>query len=203
MSAGRRATVVIAEGVGHVLVTPLVVALALHLVAFSSVSNALSIVPGRPGWIMRRAWYERTLAACGKGLVVDFGAAIRVQRSTIGDNCYIGLWNWFGWVEIGDDFLSGSHTVLLSGRHQHHFARLDIPMRLQGGEHTPLRIGDDVWVGAHAVVAADVAAHSIVASSASVTRTFDEFDILGGVPARQIGNRRQQTGADAGRPMPA
>jgi acetyltransferase-like isoleucine patch superfamily enzyme len=72
-------------------------------------------------------------------------------------------------------------------------------MRLQGGEHTCVRIGDDVWVGASATISADVAAHTVVASGAVVTRSFDEHDILGGVPAKPIGSRRRPAGTESAR----
>jgi virginiamycin A acetyltransferase len=180
----------VAEKLGDAMILPAVVALRARLVAFTTVGHGLALVPGAFGRLMRRAWYRQTLAACGRNLVVDFGAAIRTQKSRIGDNCYIGIYNWFGWVNIGDDFMSGSHVVVLSGRRQHHFDRLDVPMRAQAGEQSCVSIGDDVWVGAGAVISADVAPHTIVASGAVVQKTFSDHDILGGVPAKQIGSRR-------------
>jgi maltose O-acetyltransferase len=196
MSGGRAARAAVGL-VAHLLVAPLVAAHRAGAIEFATGSTGLALLPGKLGWALRRAWYERTLAACGKGLVVDFGAAIRVPASRIGDHCYIGLWNWYGWVEIGDDFMSGSHVVALSGRHQHAFDRTDVPMRLQGGRHEPVRIGDDVWVGAQATISADVAAHSVVATSAAVTRTFAEYDVLAGVPAKPIANRLDGERPDA------
>jgi acetyltransferase-like isoleucine patch superfamily enzyme len=180
----------VAEKLGDAMVFPAVIALRVRLVAFVTVSHGLALVPGVLGRLLRRAWYRQTLAACGRNLVVDFGAAIRTPKSRIGDNCYIGIYNWFGWVDIGDDFMSGSHVVVLSGRRQHRFDRLDIPMRAQGGEQSCVSIGNDVWLGAGAVIAADVAPHTIVASGAVVQKKFDDWDILGGAPAKQIGNRR-------------
>jgi virginiamycin A acetyltransferase len=180
----------VAEKLGDAMVFPAVVGLRAHLVAFATVSHGLALVPGILGRLLRRAWYRQTLAACGRNLVVDFGAAIRTQRSRVGDNCSIGIYNWFGWVNIGDDFMSGSHVVVVSGRSQHRFERLDIPMRAQGGEQSCVSIGNDVWVGAGVVIGADVAPHTIVASGAVVHRTFADYDILGGVPAKQIGSRR-------------
>jgi acetyltransferase-like isoleucine patch superfamily enzyme len=52
-----------------------------------------------------------------------------------------------------------------------------------------LDIGNDVWIGAGARVLADVASHSIVGAGAVVVRTFPEWCVLGGVPARVIGER--------------
>lgn len=178
--------------VGVVLTWPLVLLYRARLMAYTTGSNALSLVPGALGRTLRRGWYRQTLAACGRNLVVDFGAAIRTPQTRIGDNCYIGLWSWLGWVDIGNDFMSGSHIVILSGRHQHGFDRTDVPMRLQHGAHRCVTIGEDVWVGASVTISEDIAPHSVVASGSVVTKTFEPYDILGGVPAAPIGNRLKE-----------
>jgi virginiamycin A acetyltransferase len=177
------------DPLGIVVTWPFVLLFRCRVLAFTTVSNGLSVVPGALGRLLRRGWYSQTLAHCGRNLVVDFGAAIRTPRSRIGDNCYIGLWSWLGWVDIGDDFMSGSHIVILSGRGQHGFERTDVPMRRQHGSHRCVTIGDDVWVGASVTIAEDVAPHTVVASGAVVTKKFEPYDILGGVPAAPIGSR--------------
>jgi virginiamycin A acetyltransferase len=179
----------LAETVGVALTVPLVLLYRGHLMRYTTGSNALSLVPGSFGIFLRRGWYRQTLARCGKNLVVDFGAGIRTPRSRIGDDCYIGLWSWLGWVDMGSDFMSGSHVVILSGRGQHGFERTDRPMRVQHGELRCVTIGDDVWVGASVTIAEDVAPHTIVASGAVVTKRFEPYSILGGVPAKPVGSR--------------
>lgn len=172
------------------LVFPLRLAYRLGLVSFASGSQLLALLPGQLGRFLRRAWYSRELTACGRNLVVDFGAAIRTPQTRIGDDCYIGLYSWIGLADIGDDFISGSHVVVLSGANQHGFEDLSRPMRLQGTKLRRVTIGDDVWVGAQAAIMAHVAPHSIVATGAVVAKSFSEYDVLGGVPAVPIGNRR-------------
>jgi acetyltransferase-like isoleucine patch superfamily enzyme len=180
----------LAEAFAAALVLPLRLAHRTRLVTFVGVAHLLAPLPGQFGRFVRRAWYSRELAACGRNLVVDFGAAIRTPHTRIGDDCYFGLYNWVGLADIGDDFMSGSHVVILSGGRTHGFTDLARPMRLQGTEMERITIGDDVWVGAQAAILVDVAPHSIVATGAVVTKRFDEFDMLGGVPAAPIGNRR-------------
>jgi acetyltransferase-like isoleucine patch superfamily enzyme len=179
----------VADTIGLIITFPLVAVFRIRLVRYATVSNALALVPGSLGIVIRRAWYRQTLEACGRNFVVDFGAGIRTPRTRVGDDCYVGLWSWIGWADIGSDFMSGSHLVVLSGRNQHDFSRLDIPMRLQPGHHRCVKIGSDVWAGASVTIAEDVAPHTVVASGAVVTKTFAEYDILGGVPAKPIGNR--------------
>jgi virginiamycin A acetyltransferase len=182
----------LADAAGVVLMAPLVLLFRAHLIAYPTVSNALSLVPGAAGTVLRRGWYRQTLESCGSNLVVEFGAAIRTPRARVGDNCYIGLGSWLGWVKLGNDFMSGSHLVVLSGRNQHGFERLDVPMRLQHGAHRCVKIGDDVWAGANVTIAEDVAPHSVIASGAVVTKTFDPYAILGGVPAKPLGSRLER-----------
>jgi acetyltransferase-like isoleucine patch superfamily enzyme len=63
-------------------------------------------------------------------------------------------------------------------------------MRFQPSQTRRVNVANDVWVGAHAVIAGDVAAHSIVGASTLITETFPEWSVLAGVPARAIGARR-------------
>ena len=178
------------DGVAAGIVLPLRLAHRGGLITFSSSSQLLALLPGQVGRFLRRAWYSRELASCGHHLVVDFGAAIRTAKTRVGHNCYIGLYSWVGIADIGDDFMSGSHVVILSGGRTHGFTDLSRPMRLQGSDMRRVTIGSDVWVGAQVTIMADVAAHSLVGSGAVVTKRFDEYDMLGGVPAAPIGNRR-------------
>jgi len=183
----------LADAVAALITVPLVMLFRARIVRYASASNALSLLPGSVGVFVRRGWYRQTLASCGRNLVVDFGAAIRTPRSRIGNDCYIGLWSWLGWVDIGNDFMSGSHIVILSGRGQHGFDRTDVPMRLQHGVHKCVTIGEDVWVGASVTIGEDVAPHTVIASGSVVTKTFEPYDILGGVPAARIGSRLKET----------
>lgn len=91
----------------------------------------------------------------------------------------------------------GSHCLIASGckfvDHDHGTARRDLPMREQatGGE-AEIVLGSDVWLGANAVVLKGVriGRGAIVAAGAVVTKEIGEFQIWGGVPARQIGERK-------------
>jgi acetyltransferase-like isoleucine patch superfamily enzyme len=172
-----------------VFVLPLLALYKLRLARFDTVSQVLALVPGLPGVGIRREWYRHTLAACGDHLVVDFLSAIRTPQTRVGHHCYIGRSNWIGLADIGDGLLSGNNVTIHSGAHQHGFARIDVPMRLQPGRIERVVIGEDVWLGSHVVVNADVARGTIVASGAVVTGPHPPFSIIGGVPARVIKSR--------------
>jgi virginiamycin A acetyltransferase len=176
-------------GLAKVFLLPCYVVYRLRLFDYSAVNHALSMIPGRLGVGLRRAWYEMTLEACGPGLVVEFLAAFRTPKARVGARCFIGLGSWIGWTHLSDEVITGNHITILSGRRQHGFERLDVPMHDQQGRPELVHVGSDVWIGSGAVIAADVSRGTIVASGAVVTRVFPEFSIVGGVPAVQIGSR--------------
>lgn len=178
-----------AIALAKILLLPLLAAYRLRIVDYAAAGHLIALLPGRAGIGLRRAWYEMTLESCGRGLVVEFLAAFRTPRAQVGERCYIGLGSWIGWAHLGDHVITGNHITILSGRHQHGAARLDIPMHEQPGAAELVRVGSDVWVGSGAIISADVSRGTIIGAGAVVTKVFPEYAILAGVPAQQIGSR--------------
>lgn len=173
---------------GRLLAAPIVALHRARLLSFEAGGQLLSLVPGRPGLVVRRGWYRLTLEGCGE-ISVGFGSMITDPRSRLGDRCSIGPLCNIGWVGIGDDVLIASHVVVLGGGRQHGIADLERPMRSQPGVTERITIGSDVWLGTGATVMADVAPHTIVTAGATVTRSFAPYAVLGGVPAQATGSR--------------
>lgn len=181
--------------VGKLCLITLVGAYRMRLMSFTTVSRALALLPGDGGVMVRRAWYQSTLASCGKHLYVDWMAAIKTPKTRIGDDVFIGTFCWIGWADIGDDVMFGGHVTTLSGAHHHSFDRLDVPMNRQPGALRCIRVGDDVWVGNGAILMADIEPGSVVAAGAVVTTSFAPRSVLAGVPARVIRARAQEPGS--------
>jgi acetyltransferase-like isoleucine patch superfamily enzyme len=76
-----------------------------------------------------------------------------------------------------------------SGGKTHYFDDPTRPIREQGGERRVVRVGAGAWVGAGAIVLADVGAGTIVAAGSVVTKPLPDNVIAAGVPARVIRNR--------------
>jgi acetyltransferase-like isoleucine patch superfamily enzyme len=176
-----------------VLTWPLMIPLALLSrlsdVIFRSCSEFLSLIPYFPGVIARYEFYRFALAACGRNVLVEFGAVFIYRDVRIGSNVLIGRFTIVHHCDIGDYVLIGERCTFLSGSRQHRFVRADVPMALQGGEKRRISLGNDVWIGSHAVVMDDVANGAVVAAGSVVNKAVAPMTIVGGAPARQIGSR--------------
>ena len=178
----------LAVALGEILAWPAWAMRRLGLMSFETGGQILSMVPGMGGIFIRRAWYRRTLARCGPGLIVGFGAAFLHDGAEVGAGVYVGKHSLIGMATIGDHLLCSDRVQVLSGGRHHGFADRTRPMTQQGNPHLDrVVIGDDVWLGANAVITTDVADHCIVGAGAAVVKPVTEpWLIVGGVPARTL-----------------
>lgn len=182
----------LAELLAFILLLPLFLWTRLPLsqyTTFTAPSQWLSFLPGYSGILLRRVWYRYTLRRCGSNLTVDWLAVIRTRETEIGDRCTLGVSNWLGWVRLGDDVMTGSHVVFVSGARQHGFDDFSRPMRQQHGQKKQVRIGDDVWIGAQSVVMADVSIGTVIGAGSIVTRQHPAMSVIAGNPARVLRKR--------------
>lgn len=98
-----------------------------------------------------------------------------------------------GGIYLGDRVLVGQNVVLATLNHG-----MD-PAHRADLHPAPIRIGDDVWIGANATVLPGVTIGdgAIVAAGAVVTRDVPAMTVVGGVPARVI--KRIETEEDEGK----
>lgn len=201
MSLRRRARALL-EGLAALTVLPHVLTYRLgaragalgRRLAFRSCTQRASRWPGEGGMFRRRALYARLLRGMGDGVTIEYGTTFATPDITIGDAVYIGAYGNVGHCTIGRDTLFGSNVMILAGTRQHGIDRLDVPMRLQPGSFAEVAIGEDVWIGNGAIVAADVGDHAIVAAGAVVVKPVAPWAIVGGNPARVLGDRRTRPG---------
>ncbi|MCX9011226.1 MAG: acyltransferase [Candidatus Methanoperedens sp.] len=102
------------------------------------------------------------------------------------NNCVIG---GEGGLEIGNFVMVGNNATILSSNHG--YTDLNIPMLRQSLKIAPVKIMDDVWIGANAVIqpGVTIGQGAIVAANAVVVEDIEPYSIVGGVPAKLIKKR--------------
>ena len=125
----------------------------------------------------------------GNYSVVESFACINnaVGDVVIGDHTRIGLHNTIiGPVSIGNhvNLAQGITVTALN----HNFKDPDKRIDEQGVSTNPVTIGNDIWIGANAVILPGVTIgdHSVVAAGAVVTKDVPSHSLVAGVPAKVI-----------------
>lgn len=97
-------------------------------------------------------------------------------------------------IDVGCKVQIGKNSLIAPGvfitDHNHGIIK-DIPMYMQKTINSEVTIGDDVWIAANAVILPGVKIENgaVVGAGAVVKRDVDRDLIVGGVPARRIGER--------------
>ena len=107
------------------------------------------------------------------------------QNITVGKNVFINSGCCFqdqGGIEIGNNVLIGQQVVLATLNHDL------MPEKRANMSPAPIKIGNDVWIGAHATILAGVTIGNgaVVAAGAVVTKDVPANTVVGGVPAKVI-----------------
>ncbi|MDU0312575.1 acyltransferase [Phycicoccus sp. M110.8] len=121
-------------------------------------------------------------------------ARIRAHEGTlrIGEKSVIGIRNTINcWLDIsiGRTCLFGDDVYVCD--FDHVTERLDVPIKDQGIVKSPVRIGDDVWLGTKVVVTRGtlIGDHSVVGASAVARGTYPERSVVAGIPGRVVKKR--------------
>jgi acetyltransferase-like isoleucine patch superfamily enzyme len=124
----------------------------------------------------------------------DVTLAPRGGTIQIGHSCFVGKGSLIqattgSSVLIGDDVMVANMVTIAASNHS--ISVRTTPMKRQPETGIGIRIGSDVWIGAHAVLTdgINIGDGAVVAAGAVVTRDVPEYTIVAGVPARQIRSR--------------
>ncbi len=149
---------------------------------------------------IERPWTVTIGARC----ILDAGVWLNVVRPdaslTIGEHGFIGRGtelNISRLVTIGKEVMIASGVYITD---HNHGMSVSEPMHEQPCEARPISIGDDVWIGAHAVILPGVriGKGAVVAAGAVVSKNVNSFEVVGGVPARVIKRRGQMAATKDG-----
>ena len=166
-------------------------------------------------WLRLIAVFKRLRVVCilfrkkgflvvGKGLHI--GKNVRLWAPdfiNIGNNVYLGKDTHIECnAHIGNNCLFANQVALI-GKHDHDYKTIGVPIRFSmwsGSAQSPEQqrmaavIEDDVWLGFRCIVMSGVTIGkgAIVAAGSVVTRDVPSYVIVGGNPAKKIGQRFSQ-----------
>ena len=112
---------------------------------------------------------------------------------SLGKNAFVGMGSVISAcdsVTVGADVLIAEHVTI---RDQDHEFEGNIPTRLAGTRSAPIRIGNNVWIGAKATITRGVTIgdNAVIGANAVVTRDVPQNAVVGGVPARVLRYRSE------------
>lgn len=121
-----------------------------------------------------------SLTAVGKGFVMG-------HDSAMGNDCFIGA---AGGVYIGNYVAIGQNVRFHSENHEFHDRNKMICE--QGVTNRGITVGDDVWIGAGAVIldGTHIGTGCVIGANTLVNKDIPDYSIVVGNPARIVGIRR-------------
>lgn len=148
----------------------------------------LNLTGGIPSHFLRKSIYRAFGMQIGDRVSIYGGAEIRRPAwIRIGSGSVIGngaiLDGRLG-IEIGENVNFSTGVWIWTVQHDH----MDPNFRDCGG---PVKIGDRAWISCRVVVlpGVTIGEGAVVAAGAVVTKDVEPFAIVGGIPAKRIGER--------------
>jgi acetyltransferase-like isoleucine patch superfamily enzyme len=88
---------------------------------------------------------------------------------------------------IGKNVTISTHAMIWTLHHDYN----DPDFKVVGGS---VRIGDYAWIGSGAIIlpGVEIGEAAVVAAGAVVTKNVDPYSVVGGVPAKKIGERERK-----------
>lgn len=188
----KRALKVAVRGMALVFAAPAAVTELLcrhllgHDVWFGTHGQFFSMIPGKIGSYLRVAYYRMTLRHCADDCYLGFGTLITHSEAELGRRVYVGTRCIIGMATISADVMLADHVQVLSGKYQHGTDLFEGSFQGQPQKFTHINIGSNCWIGANAVIMADIGEHAIVGAGSVVIREVETCTVVAGVPARVI-----------------
>jgi len=133
------------------------------------------------------SWEEKGNFWTGKNVVI-YDSATVCGNVEIGDNVWIGP---FCEIDGTGTLRIGNYCTISAGAQI--ITHDTIRYYLSGGKHAyeyaPVTIGNYCFIGAHSIIlkGSSIGNHCLVAANSLVNKSFDDFSIIAGVPAKKIG----------------
>lgn len=141
--------------------------------------------------------YFNVFAKMGKNVTIHPSVYFRNPEGiSIGDNSNINHGSELyaaGGITIGNGTMLAYHVIVMSDSRTF---KGETPLKSRKERVIkPVIIGDDVWIGARSVImpGLQIKDHAIIAAGAVVTKDVEEWDIVGGNPAKKISSRLNES----------
>lgn len=163
--------------------------------ALALIEVTLANLPNLRGFSTMRIWYWRVRGyafskSCFIARNVFFLGKVSIgEGSHVANNCYFNAST--SEISIGAKVMIAPNCVFVA--FDHGYRRTDIPMIDQPYETAPVRIEDDVWIGANCTITKGVKLGKgcIVSANSLVRVDVQPYCAVRGVPARVIGSRQE------------
>ncbi|MBI5190019.1 MAG: acyltransferase [Nitrospirae bacterium] len=177
------------RALAYLCALPFILMVKLKPRNFGDVADMVSLLPMPIGKKIRGEFYRSAMPSFGEGVTIHLGTKINYRDVRVGDNVSLGRYNTIGLADLGDNLLTASGVVILSGRHTHSFDDVDTPIGEQGHGVRRVTIGRDVWIGTNAIVMESVGDGCVIGAGAVVTKPLPPYSVAVGNPARVIRQR--------------
>ncbi|WP_394198688.1 acyltransferase [Litoreibacter albidus] len=109
-------------------------------------------------------------------------------RAHVGAGCFIWAGPHSGRIDAGDDLLLGPNVLLTAANYRF---RYGTPVSDQTMAEASIHIGDNVWIGAGAIIlpGSRIGSNAVVAAGAVVRGIVATGEVVAGVPAKNAGRR--------------
>ena len=146
---------------------------------------------------IRNYIYYNSLNFSHLGENISFGKNLEVygpKYISIGDNTYVGDYSIInagkgGKIKIGKNCSVAANVKLINWYHD--FKKMDISQFRQISIVNDININDDCWLGYNVTITSGVnlGRGCVVLPNSLVNSNFEDFSIIGGVPAKLISKR--------------
>ena len=142
------------------------------------------------GLRLRIFLYRKVGMKIGRNCVVRRGVYLASPNELeVGDGSFIGRANLYctGGVKIGKNVNVSDGAVIITAKH-------DVNSPAFEALYEPITVADWAWIATNAIVLAGVTVGegAVVAAGAVVTKDVPSYSVVGGNPAKVIGERKKQ-----------